>query len=264
MFTNEREDVVYIYTTANESNAVYTRQEVWLMRSVCMIEDPSDNDGLNWVLYTGSCNHVNPTPRIFNITDQAQPSSETAKGYFFYFIRGSHVEVSMAPDGAGKAHFLMNTDAKKAAGMNKECGSENGKEIPMTAFETTGYYYICIIPTQSLTFRIDVNELYYDRPIMNECNNTEYRGSVKHKCCNFGFSDAFANLNCVYLTTRNQQPDTEHLYKPHQVNVYMMYNDAVKVLTVEIVVAMIAAASTLLTVAVYYACKARAAPRVQG
>lgn len=259
MFTNERKEEVYIYTTANESNIVYTKDRVWLMRSVCMIKDTSDSDNLDWVLHTGSCNHVSPMRRIFNISGKGDPSDETAPGYYFSFIKGSSVTVSIDPKEAGTAHFLMNTDPKKAAGMNKDCGN-TGQDIPVSVFENTGYYYVCIIPNEKLSFVIDVNELYYSRPITHECNNIVHYGSVVHRCCNFGFSDSFTNSNCVYLTTRNQQVK-QHLPKPHQVTVYMEYSDTVKTLTVVVVVAMVLAVAMLLSLAVYRVYRARRAPR---
>lgn len=221
------------------------------MRSVCMTEDTADSEKLDWVLHTGSCRDVDARPRDFNISGQADPAVSTAIGYYFFLATGSSVKVSMTPKTAGIAQYLFNTDAKKAAGMDKNCGSAAGKEIPVSIFENTGYYFICIIPNEHLSFQIDIHELYYDRPITNECNDTEFHGSQKCKCCNIGFGDAFANLNCVYLTTRNQQPVVKHMIRPHQVNVNLKYSESVKALTVVVVLVMFVGGILLLSLAVY-------------
>ena len=146
------------------------------------------------------------------------------------------------------------------------CG-QSDKEIQVSQLQTfhhTGYYYICIIPEQPTHYEIKVTEFYHSRPFANsECEVSHYHKLKEQKCCNFSFHESFKSLNCVYLTTRNTQPDEKHMDKPHPVTVYMKYNIVVKILTVVIAVALLVVALVLISITGYYLYEARRAQQQQ-
>jgi hypothetical protein len=221
MVKGEKDEQVHLYTTANESNYVYARS---YMQSVCM--SSIADDGLNWVLYTGSCYDGVKMLRRFTITDTITGE----KGYFLYLLKDSFVNVTFY-NGSGGVYFQMETDREKAEEMRHSC--LHGEELQPNStriFEETGYYYLCAYqkqPQQPIHFQISVAEFYYSKPIGNECNDTVNFG---HKCC-------FRNLvgsgheTCVYITTRNQQVNTNAISEPYEVEVYMKYNRDMKILT---------------------------------
>ena len=248
MFTNEKSHKVHMYTTADEDHTVYHSGKVWLMSSVCMVVDAIDSYNLGWVLFTGSCQANHPA-RQKNYTIQGH--TDELKGYFFSFLEDSHVNISMNTT-IGRVRYKWTSNERKAMSLSDDYCGQSSKEIEVSQLKTfhhTGYYYICIIPEQPTYYEINVTEFYHSRPFTNsECNQpAPYdHGSIKHKCCNFEFRDSFAHSNCVYLTTRNTQPDEKHMDKPHPVTVYMKYNSIVKTLTVVMTVALVLAASGLI------------------
>ena len=258
MYFNEKTHKVHMYTTANEDQIVYHRIEVLLMSTVCMVEDAFDIYNLNLVLFTGNCSYVAPKSRKFTIHGHAD---KKVKGYYFPFVVGSSVNVSMNTT-TGTVHYKWTSKSTWMSGSY--CG-QSGKEIKVSQLETfnhTGYYYICIIPKNPTSYRIDVTEYYYSRPITNECMDTVYHGSIKHKCCHFDFTDSL-HSNCVYLATRNQQPDKKDLDKLHPVTLYKKYNNTVKAVTA--VMAIVTFGLTLVPtiLCIYCCCRARKARKAQ-
>ena len=168
----------------------------------------------------------------------------------------------------GRVRYKWTSNERKAMSLSDDYCGQSGKEIKVSQlqkFNHTGYYYICIIPEQPTHYEINVTEYYYSRPFTNsdECEVSHYHSSKEQKCCNFSFHESFKSLNCVYLTTRNKQPDKKHMDKPHPVTVYMKYNIIVKILTVVIVVSLLFAASVLISITGYYLYRARRAQQQQ-
>ena len=197
------------------------------MSSACMT--PSTVSEQQWVLYTSNCDSVYPTSKIYNFSDKVQPN--TTVGYYFAFAAGSHVAVTFPQQQQGTAtvKYLVEKDPRKAINLDKDC-ARKGREIPKTVFYEDGYYYICITSSgdSPSSYSLTVHEHYYHHEIINECNNTIYQDGVEHMCCHFRFGETFAHHHCIYLTTRNTDP--QHCEKPESVKVYMTYSDIMKTL----------------------------------
>ena len=214
----------YIYTTANESNLLIGKSQVYDMSQVCMIESEQANrengvsDEPEWVMFTDTCNKLRPTARNFNITGRT--ISQQVSGYYFFFVVGSSVTVK----GAVSANYIYlgESDAKEDTDIEKRCTNE-GNSIPNSELET-GYYYICISGGDTQAhFVINVLQFYYDRDIANECRDVQYHKLSKSVCCHFGLSTQY---HCVYLTTRNKTP--QPLSYPNSVQIHMNYNKSLK------------------------------------
>lgn len=262
MFKNEHDHKVHMFTTADEDQVVYHGTKLWMMNSVCMVEDSVDSFNLSWVLFTASCNGDTARSKSFTI----QGHTDGLKGYYFSFLKDSTVNISMYM--TGTVHYLWTSNERKAVSMSDNYCGQRGHEIKvskLTTFNHTGYYYICIDSEQSTSYQINVTEFYYHRAIIKECKNPVSYGSFEHKCCYFDFKDSFtgAHSHCVYLRTRNQQPDKKHMDKPLPVTVYMKYSEVVKTLTIVTVVALFVSASILIILASYHLYRARRQQLVQ-
>ena len=265
MFTKEKAHKVHMYTTADEDQIVYHSGRVWLMSSVCMVVDAVDSYNLGWVLFTGGCQDDHPA-HTKNYT--LQGDTDELKGYFFSFLEDSTVNISMNTT-TGTVRYKWTSNERKAMSLSDDYCGLSGKEIKVSQLQTfnhTGYYYICIIPEDPTHYEIVVTEYYHTRRFTDsECNRpAPYdHGSIKHKCCNFEFRDSFAHSSCVYLTTRNTQPDEKHMDKPHPVTVYMKYNIVVKTMTVVMTVVLVVAGLVLISLTGLYLYRARRAQQQQ-
>ena len=225
MRTHEGEKNHYLFTTADESNTIFSHGEVLMMRSACMIPDTTSHR--QWILHTSNCDSVYPRAKNYNFSENVKPG--TTEGYYFVFATGSHVTVTFGQEQQqGTAKYLMEKDPRKAESLDKKC-ARDGQEIPTTnVFHEDGYYYICIVNSGGapLPYNIAVNEHYYHREITNECNNSLYHDGVRHMCCHFGLSETSAHHHCVYLTTKNTDPQRRQY--PESVKVYITYNEGIK------------------------------------
>ena len=226
VYSHRREKNHYLYTTADESNTIFSRGEVLMMSSVC-ITNPQQQQ----VLHTSNCDSVHKTRKGYNFSDnEVQPGD--IDHYYFAFAEGSHVTVTFAQhqEGTASVKYSMEKDPEKATKLYADCNE--GQGIPPTVFHEDGYYCICIINSGDtpLTYTMAVSEHYYHREITNECNDTIYHDGAKHVCCHFGLSETSAHHHCVYLTTRNTDP--QHLEKPESVKVYITYSETMKTLTI--------------------------------
>ena len=241
MFTQQRLEEYPVFTTADEANAVFGRHRVPIMSRVCMIDIPEDYDGLKFYLYTGDCTETTRNYHKIHING----STNVAKGYYFSFLSDSTVDVSYAKEQSATSKCHMSNKPKKAKDLDCGGGSEFHDSLTIS---DSGYYLICIIPPESVTvnYSMDVTQYYYERKATKVCNDVIQGPDHKHKCCHFGLSDS--RLHCVYLTVNATVPRA--LSKLPNVQVYMQYNDSLRILTiVALVVAILA--SCVVIVAVY-------------
>lgn len=209
----------YIYTTADESNLLLGKSQVFDMSKVCIVEG---SGGPEWVLFTDNCRDILPLSSNFNFSDSIAPNE--IKGYYFSLVVGSQVTV----EGTSNVKYLIlkENNAEEATDINNRCTSE-GNPILSTELET-GYYYFCITGGDSpSSFEVKVLEFYYNRSITNECKDVEHSALSKYFCCQFGGLNKY---NCVYLTTRNKSP--HGLHDPHNVMLLVRYNTALKTVLV--------------------------------
>lgn len=209
----------YIYTTADESNLLLGRSQVFDMSKVCIVERA---EGPEWVLFTDNCRNILPSPRNFNFSGTINPNE--IKGYYFSLVVGSTVTVH----GVSNAKYLIlkESDAEEATDIQTRCTSE-GDPIPTTELKT-GYYYFCVTGGDSpSSFEIKVLQFFSNRSIANECRDVEHNALSKYLCCQFGGLNEY---NCVYLTTRNRSPQA--LQEPHSVTILVRYNTALKTVLV--------------------------------
>ena len=240
MYTQQRvEDYLVFTTTAEEANAVFGRQRVWLMSSVCMIDD---YDGLEFILYTGDCEET-PIGRRELLPFNDSTTTDRHVGYYFSFLANSTVDVAYYGQSA-ISKWRKSKNPKEAEDFALDC---DGTEFQHHLDSDDGYYYICIIPPRSVAvdYRINVTQRYHERKIKKECKEP-YKET--HKCCYFDFAESFSHLHCVYLAVHSSKPTP--LHTPHKVKVYMQYNETVRACTIALFV-VATLASCVVIVAVY-------------
>ena len=234
MYSRQTKEIHYLYTTADESNTIFSREKVWLMSRACMISDNSSRH--QWILHASKCDSINSEmPKEYNFFDVVQPSTRKY-GYYFVFAGSSDINVTFNQGQQGIIKYLMKKDPSKAIYLKPDC-ARDGREIPTEhKFHEDGYYYICIINSGDtpLSYDIKVREHYYHREITRECNNISDHDGEKHMCCDFGPHETFAHHHCVYLTTRNTSP--QRCEDPESVKVYMTYRETVRTLGIVAVV----------------------------
>ena len=244
IYTHQRVEEYPIFSTrADEANAVFGRQRVWLMSSVCMIDIPEDyHVVMDFTLYHGDCADTTIKSHITHINNSANKSV----GFFFFFLPQSSVDVSYTNGQSGISKWKMSKNPKKAKDL--ECGDGTVFQGNFTAHDS-GYYHICIIPkSATVDYRMNITQYYHGTNTNNDvCDDIIQGPDHEHKCCHFSFWDTFSRLRCVYLTADGNQP--QPLSSPNEVKVYMRYNNTVRTLTiVGLVVAIVASCVVIVAV----------------